>query len=91
MLAAQAGAWEKARTYAQDALAAAPSTSYDTVHLANNVLGLVALQNNDVASAETYLLAAGRSKGTERMKRWGPTLAVAKALLDKGRNEVVAE
>lgn len=91
ILAAQAGAWDKARNYAQDALAAGPSPAYDTVHLANNVLGLVALHDNDVPSAEMYLLPAGRSKGLARMKRWGPTLALAKALLDKGRNDVVAE
>jgi hypothetical protein len=36
---------------------------YDTVHLTNNMRDLVALQSNDVGSAETYLLAASRSKG----------------------------
>ena len=89
-LAAQAADWNKARAYALEALAT-ESPVYDTVHLANNVLGLVALHNGDVASAETHLLAAGRTKGTSRMKRWGPTMALAKELLDKGRNDVVLE
>ena len=90
MSAARAGEWEKARKYAMDSLAT-PSSVVDTTHIANNVLGLVALQEGDVASAEMYLRAAGKAKGGGTLKRWGPTLALAKALLDKGRNEAVLE
>ena len=85
LLAAQSEAWEKARTYALDALATGPS------HAANNVLGLVALHGGDVSTAEAYLRAAGKAPGTSTLKLWGPTLALAKALLDKGRNEAVLE
>lgn len=90
MLAAQAGEWQKARRYAQDALAT-PATVIDSVHIANNVLGLVALHDGDVTGAELYLRAAGSAKGDTSLKRWGPTLALAKALLDRGRNQAVLE
>jgi len=90
MLAAQSGEWEKARNYALDALTA-PSPYTDPAHAANNVLGLVALHKGDVATAELYLRAAGKAKGSTLLKRWGPTLALAKALLEQGRNDAVLE
>jgi hypothetical protein len=88
--AVQSGDWEKARNYALDALSSASRVS-DSTHAANNVLGLVALHGGDVASAEAYLRAAGKTNGSSTLKRWGPNLALAKALLDKGRKEAVLE
>jgi len=90
VLAAQSEEWEKARRYALDAFVT-PSPIDDPAHIANNVLGLVALHEGNVPAAETYLRAAGRTKGSQTLKRWGPMLALAKALLDKGRNDVVLE
>lgn len=51
----------------------------------------MALRDNDVSAAETYLLAAGRAKGDAALQRFGPNLALAKALLEKGRNDTVLE
>lgn len=90
LLAVQAGEWAKAGNYARETLAA-PSPVIDSVHVGNNVLGLVALHDGDVTGAELYLRAAGNAKGDNLLKRWGPTLALAKALLDQGRKEAVLE
>jgi tetratricopeptide (TPR) repeat protein len=90
-LAFQAGELEKAEQYARQTLADR-SDAMDSIHAGNIVLGLIALKNDDVAGAETYLLAAARTKGKSViMDRWGPNLALAKALLDKGQNDIVLE
>ncbi len=90
-LAFEAGEFEKAEQYARQTLAE-PSDAMDSVHAGNVVLGLIALKNDDVAGAGTYLLAAARTKGKSViLDRWGPNLALAKALLDKGQNDVVLE
>jgi hypothetical protein len=56
------------------------------------VLGLIALKNDDIVGAGIYLLTAARTKGKSiTLDRYGPNLALAKALLDKGQNDVVLE
>lgn len=90
MVAFEAGEFNKAEQYARQTLLE-PSDSYDSVHAGNIVLGLLALRNDDVTGAGDYLLAAARTKGSMILDRWGPNLALANALLGKGRNEVVLE
>ncbi len=90
MMAFQAGEFNKAEQYARQTLLE-PSEFYDSVHAGNIVLGLLALRNDDVTGAENYLLTAARTKGSMILDRWGPNLALAKALLGKGRNDVVLE
>jgi len=90
-LAFQAGEFEKAEQYARQTLAE-PSDAMDSIHTGNVVLGLIALKNDDIAGAGTYLLAAATTKGKSIiLDRWGPNLALARALLDKGQNDVVLE
>jgi hypothetical protein len=87
----QAGQLEKAELYARQTLQT-PSQTYDSIHIGNIVLGLVALKRDgDIDAAKASLLAAANTKGTGTLDRWGPNLALAKALLDKGQNEVVLE
>jgi hypothetical protein len=90
MLAFQAGELDKAEQYARQTLAE-PSDMFDSVHAGNTVLGLIALKNDDIAGAGTYLLAAARTKGRSILDRWGPNLALAKAMLDRGQNDIVLE
>jgi hypothetical protein len=90
MLAFQAGELDKAEQYARQTLAE-PSDMFDSVHAGNTVLGLIALKNDDIAGAGTYLLAAARTKGRLILDRWGPNLASAKAMLDRGQNDIVLE
>src|SRR6185436_14974469 len=81
----------KAERYARWALSEPSGTPYDTVHAGNIVLGLVALKNDDLVGAGTYLLSATKTKGSAILDRWGPNLALAKALLDRGQNSLVLE
>jgi len=91
MQAVQAGHLDKAEMYARQSLQA-PSSAYDSVHTGNIVLGLVALnRDGDVAVAKTFLLSAANTKGSGILDRWGPNLALAKALLDKGQNDAVLD
>jgi hypothetical protein len=91
MQAVQAGQLDKAQVYANLTLQT-PSSSYDSIHTGNVVLGLVALnRDGDLSAAKAYLLAAAKTKGSGILDRWGPNLALAKALLDKGQTETVLE
>ena len=92
MQAVQAGQMDKAEQYARQTLLT-PSRAYDSVHSGNIVLGLVALnRDGDVPAATAFLLAAAKTKGGwGSLDRWGPNLALAKALLEKGQNDAVLE
>jgi hypothetical protein len=91
MQAVQAGNFIKAQSYAYQTLQT-PSSAYDSIHTGNVVLGLVALQrDHDVFAAKEYLLLAGRTKGSPTLDRWGPNLALAKALLECGQREAVLQ
>jgi ATP/maltotriose-dependent transcriptional regulator MalT len=92
-LAFQAGEMEKAEQYARETLQNTTPQAVigDSIHVGNIVLGLVVLKRGDVAAARAYLLASTKTKGNSSLNRWGPNLALAKELLDKGENEVVLE
>ena len=93
-LACQSGQIEKAEQYAREALRNPPSfpaSLADSIHTSNNVLGLVALQRGDIAGARAYLLASTKVRSSLLLDRWGPNLALAKALIDKGQNDAVLE
>ncbi len=63
----------------------------NSTHNANAVLGLVALQQRDLAEAERRLLAAGRTEGSPQLASFGPNMRLAKRLLELGRVESVKE
>lgn len=91
MLAVQAQQFDKAQLYALQTLQT-PSAAYDSIHIGNIVLGLVALsRDSDVAASKQYLLLAAKTKGSLTLDRWGPNLALAKALIDRGEREAVLE
>jgi hypothetical protein len=55
------------------------------------VLGLLALQKDDVTRAEVELLAAGRTPGSGTISKYGPNMSLAKALLRRdGETAVLA-
>lgn len=88
---------DKAERYATELLAEAverpPDLFYgQAVHYANLLLGLVALQRDDVERAERYLLRAGKTPGSVLIViKGGPSMRLALALLQKGRKEAVIE
>jgi tetratricopeptide (TPR) repeat protein len=83
--ARRANLLDKAETYAKQALAGRP----DDVHAANRTLGLIALQQGDVAAAKRYLLASGNVAGSPVLRSFGPTMNLATELLNKGERETV--
>jgi hypothetical protein len=90
-----AGEVTEAFSYANELLAAASMhpewAQGDAIHQGNIVLGRVALARGDITSARVHLLAAGRTPGSPVQKSFGPSMALAKELLDKNEREVVVQ
>ncbi len=64
---------------------------WDLVHGANLVLGHVALRRGEVETAESHLLAAGDVGRSPVLASFGPNMSLARALLLRGRQQVVLE
>ena len=91
-----AGETEKAKTYARDLLeqAAGMRTNWNygnAIHVANLVLGRIALASGNVTEAKRLLLDAGKSPGSPQLNSFGPNMLLAKELLAKGEREAVIE
>jgi hypothetical protein len=63
----------------------------NAIHDGHAVLGLVALAEDDVEAAKMHLLAAGATPGSPQLDTFGPTMLLAKALLEKGETATVLE
>ena len=61
----------------------------NAIHDANMVLGLIALDKNNLDKAKCYLLKAGETPGSPQITNFGPNLLLAKALLDIGEHQTV--
>ena len=90
------GKTEDARNYASNLLALLPKFPNDwnygnAVQDGNLVLGRIALQEGRIEEAKRYLLAAGGSPGSPQMNSFGPSLSLAKDLLEKGESNAVLE
>jgi len=90
------GSAEQTASYARELLAAAPRYSKDwnygnAIHDGHMYLGLVALQQGDVAAAREHLLEAGKTTGSPQLNSFGPNMALAYALLQKGERDTVLE
>lgn len=86
----------KAKAYAEEALAVASTCDSDwnygnAIHDGNMVLGQIALRQGDVQSASDYLLRAGATPGSPQLDSYGPTLDLARELLDAGEKDIVIE
>jgi murein L,D-transpeptidase YcbB/YkuD len=91
-----AGEKDKAKDYAEALLKQAETMHGDwnygnAVHIANLVLGELALASGDVKEAKRRLLAAGDTPGSPQLDSFGPNMRLAKALLDKKEPEAVIE
>lgn len=90
------GRTEEARKLAKELERLAPkyrsNWNYgNAIQDANQVLGLIALSEGDVAEAKKRLLASADSKGSPQMNSFGPNMQLAKDLLAKGERDVVLE
>jgi outer membrane lipoprotein-sorting protein len=88
-----AGALDKAAAYANEMLQSdrEDSNRGQAVHDGNMVLGLISLKNGDLDRAKTYLLAAGKSTGSPVLGSFGPSMKLAKELLEKGERDAVLQ
>lgn len=94
--ALEAGDREKAKAYAHALLEQAPAFRNDwnygnAIHVANLVLGRLALASGDVEGAGRLLVEAGKTPGSPQLNSFGPNMLLAKELLEKGRREEVVE
>jgi tetratricopeptide (TPR) repeat protein len=91
-----AGEYDKARRYAGELLAAAPrfpkNWNYgNALHLGNLVLGRLALRDGKLKEAEAFLAASAETPGSPQLDSFGPNMALAKELLEKGRRRAVLD
>jgi hypothetical protein len=88
----EAGALDKAAEYANNMLTTTDGYSFnrgDRIYYGNYVLGMIALQKEDIATAEKYLLEAGETSGSPSLNSFGPNMRLARKLLDRGKRETV--
>ena len=91
MAAYVVGDLEKARAYAEQMLVNIPDdwNGGNLLHFGNLVLGRIALADDDLEGAAQYLLAAGRTPGSPQLRSFGPDMALAKELLERGQTQTV--
>ena len=86
--------FDEAQRFAERALALAPAFK-DTwnygnaIHLGHTVLGLLAVNAQDLPRAVSELYESGQTPGSPQLNSFGPTMQLAKALLRHGYVEPV--
>ena len=82
-----------ARKYAEIALQVASSDGDygNRIHHGNLVLGRIALREDNINEARNRLIAAGKTPGSPTLDSFGPNMALAKELLEKGERAIVLE
>lgn len=63
--------------------------SGNAIHQANTVLGLIALEDEEVDRAADYLTASALTPGSTQLFGFGPNMLLAQKLLLRGRKQVV--
>ena len=86
-----AGDLEKARGYAEAMLKAVPDdwNRGNRIHYGNLVLGRIALVDGDLEEVRARLIAAGQTPGSPQLNSFGPDMALAKALFERGERQTV--
>ena len=63
----------------------------NAIHVANLVLGRIALNKGEIEAAKIYLVEAGKTPGSPQLNSFGPDMVFAKELLKKGERETVTK
>lgn len=86
-----AGEYEKAQKFADLMLDEnEPGWNYGNYfHHGNIVLGMIALSQDDIAEAASYLEIAGSTTGSPQLDSFGPDFVLARKLLEHGKRESV--
>ncbi|MEX1041687.1 MAG: hypothetical protein WDZ51_13695 [Pirellulaceae bacterium] len=90
---------EQARTYAEQLLevATGPELSEQrrddsgSLHTGHTILGRVAISIGDLSTAKRHLLASAKIKGAPHLVSFGPSMSLAKELLERNESQVVLE
>lgn len=61
----------------------------NSIHNANQILGLISIKEGDIKSAEQYLIEAGKSTGSPQLDTFGPEFDLANELLKNGKTHTV--
>lgn len=61
------------------------------VYTANQILGLAALQEGNIAAAKDFLLKAGKTPGSPQLDSFGPKMPLAQGLFERGESDIVLE
>ncbi|MFA5780494.1 MAG: hypothetical protein WC947_10210 [Elusimicrobiota bacterium] len=86
----------KAENYAKELLALAPKYKNDwnygnAIHHGNTVLGRISLKSGDMKKAKHFLLESGKTPGSPQLNSFGPSMILAKELLEKGEKGTAIE
>ena len=84
---------KKAREYAETMLKITHRGAAfgNRIHHGNVILGRIALREGNVEEAKNRLIAAGTTPGSPQLNSFGPNMALAKELLEKGERDVVGK
>ena len=88
--------YDKAREYASELQVLAEHFPLDwnyssALHQSRIILGKLALQDGDIASAKRFLLAAASVPLSDALNQRTPDLTLAQSLLDKGEKDAVLD
>ncbi len=82
-----------AESYAREALEAAKHGTFpwtgDAVFQGNTILGRLALRKGDLRAADDYLIASGKTPGSPTLDGIGPSMKLARDLLEENQWEPV--
>lgn len=63
----------------------------NAIHCANTVLGLISLEDRDIASAKFFLQNSISVNTSPQMRSFGPNLSLAQSLLESGERQIVID
>ncbi len=95
-LALDSGDIKKATEYSNELLTMAPTFKDDwnygnAIHDGHTILGRIALKNGDIEKAKEHLIESGKTDGSPQLNSFGPSMDLAKKLMERGEKDVVIQ